>query len=103
MASLSRALVVIVLVVSASFVSIAPVRVQDFAIAAQAGTTGLGGGVVLSLTPRVNIRTMFGVIPTEPPADIDGIDFTLELPSFLLTTVDLYAVGAGYTSARVDC
>ena len=98
MANLSRALVAIVVVVSASFVSTTPVRAQNLAIAVEAGTTGLGGGVVVGLTPKINARTMFGVIPTEPSTDIDGIDFTLELPSFLLTTLDLYPFGGFHLS-----
>ena len=93
MSSLSRALVAIVFVVSASFAGTAPVQAQGFAIAAQAGTTGAGGGVVLGLTSRLNVRAMYGIIPTDPSVTIDDIDFELGLPSFLLTTVDLYAFG----------
>jgi hypothetical protein len=100
MASLSRALVAIIVVASASFASTAPAQAQNVAIAAQVGTTGLGGGVVVGLTSKVNVRAMFGVIPTEPSADIDGIDFTLDdLPSFFLATLDLYPVGAFRLSA----
>ena len=93
MSSLSRALVAIVFVVSASFAGTAPVQAQGFAVAAQAGTAGVGGGVVLGLTSRLNVRAMYGFIPGDPPFTIDDIDFSLSLPSFLLTTVDLYAFG----------
>ena len=92
MASLARALVAIV-VVSASFVRTAPVQAQNFAVAAQAGTTGLGGGVVFGLAPKINVRAMFGAVPTDPSLSIDDIDFELGFPSFLLTTVDLYPFG----------
>lgn len=90
MASLSRALVAIVVVLSASFVSTAPVQAQGFAIAAQAGSTGVGGGVVVGLMSKVNVRAMYGFLPGDPSFTIDDIDFALGLPSFLLTTVDLY-------------
>ena len=93
MSSLSRAVVAIIVVVSASFTSATPVQAQDFAVAAQAGTTGVGGGVVLGLTSRLNVRAMYGFTPGDPSFTIDDIDFSLSLPSFLLTTVDLFAFG----------
>ena len=64
----------------------APVQAQDFAIAAQAGTTGLGGGVVLGLTPKVNARMpCSAAIPTDYPSfSIDDIDFEISsFPSLL--------------------
>ena len=99
MSSLPRALMKIVVVVSASFVSTTPVQAQGFAVAAQAGTTGVGGGVVLGLTPRLNIRAMYGFIPGDPSFTIDDIDFALSLASFLLTTMDLHAFGGFRVSA----
>ena len=60
MSSLSRAVVAIIVVVSAFFTSTTPVQAQDFAVAAQAGTTGVGGGVVLGLTSRLNVRVHSG-------------------------------------------
>jgi hypothetical protein len=87
------------IVVVASFVSTAPVQAQNVAIAAQAGTTGLGGGVVFGLTPKVNARMMYGFVPSEPSFSIDDIDFEIGFPSFLLTTVDLYPFGAFHISA----
>lgn len=99
MASLSRALVVIFTVVSAPLLYAAPAQAQNFAIAGQVGTTGLGGGVILGVAPRINLRTMFGVVPGDPSVNIDDIDFALGLPSFLLTTVDLSLVGPIHLSA----
>ena len=93
-ASLSRALVVIVALVSAPLLNAAAVQAQDFAIAAHVGTTGLGGGVVVGVGPKINLRAMYGVSPGNPSFDVDGINFALDLPSFMLTTVDLYPVGA---------
>jgi len=98
MSSLSRALGAIVFAVSASFAGTTPVQAQGFAVAAQAGTTGVGGGVVLGLTSRLNVRAVYGFIPGDPPFTIDDIDFSLSLPSFLLTTVDLFAFGGFHLS-----
>jgi hypothetical protein len=99
MPSFSRALVAIVFVVSSSFVSTTSVQAQDVAIAAQAGTTGLGGGVIVGLTSRVNVRSSFGVVPGDPSFRIDDIDFAFSFPSYWLTTVDLYAFGGFHVSA----
>lgn len=94
MASFTRALVAIVIVVFAPLVDAAPVQAQSFAIAGQVGTTGVGGGIVFGLTSRINVRAMYGIIPGNPSGNIDDIDFALSVPSFLLTTVDLYPMGS---------
>ena len=98
MASLSRALMVIVVVVSAPLLHAAPAQAQNFAIAGQVGTTGLGGRVVFGVAPKVNIRAMYGVVPGDPSVMVEAVDFGLDLPSFLLTTVDLYPLGALHLS-----
>jgi hypothetical protein len=95
----SRTLVTITVIISAALFNSAPAQAQGFAIAGHAGTTGAGGGVILGLTPRLNLRTMFGVVPGDPAIDIDDVNFTLDLPPFLLTTVDLYALGGLHLSA----
>jgi hypothetical protein len=97
MASLSRALGAIVLL-SASLLNVAPARAQDVAIAAKVGTTGLGGGVVVGLTSKINVRSMYGFVPGDPSFNIDDIDFAIGLPSFWLTTVDLYPFGSFHIS-----
>lgn len=94
MLSRFRALVALVALASAPVLNASPVQAQDFAIAAQVGTTGLGGGVVIGVVPRISLRVMYGVVPPDPSLKIDDIDFVLGLPPFLLTTVDLYPVGA---------
>ena len=99
MASLSRTLVVIIAVVSAPLLNATPGHAQDFAIVGQLGTTGLGAGAVLGLTPKVNLRAMFSGFPGEPSLNIDDVDFALGLPSFWLTTLDLYPFGALRLSA----
>ena len=99
MASLSRTLLVIVAVVSAPLLNAAPGQAQDFAIVGQAGTTGLGGGVVVGLASKLNVRAMYGGFPGEPSLNIDDVDFSLGLPSFWLATVDLYALGGLRLSA----
>ena len=98
MVNVSRALLALVVLTSIPLLKAPPVQAQRFAIAGQVGTTGLGGGVVIGIVPKVNLRSMFGVIPTSPTVKIEGIDFMTEFPSFLLTTVDLYPVGALHLS-----
>jgi hypothetical protein len=75
-----------------------PAQAQKFAIAGQIGTTGVGGGVVFGISSRVNVRSMFSVIPTTPTVDIEDIDFETDLPPFLLTTADFYVLGALHVS-----
>ncbi len=79
----------------------AAVSAQGFGIAARAGTLGVGGEVALGLTDAFVIRGGFGVIPVEPTATIDDIEFTLTLPEKWITIgADLYLgssfrIGAG--------
>ena len=98
MSRLSLALVAIFSVVPAHLVNTGSAQAQKFAIAAQIGTTGLGGGVVIGVAPRINFRSMFGFLPTNPTVNIEDIDFATDLPSFLLTTVDFYLTGAIHVS-----
>ena len=98
MSRLSLALVAIFVVVPALLVNTGSAEAQKFAITGQIGTTGLGGGVVIGVAPRINFRSMFGFFPTSPTVDIEDIDFATDLPSFLLTTVDLYLTGAIHLS-----
>ena len=98
MTSLSRTLVAIVALSSAPLLSAAPAQAQDFAIAGQVGTTGLGGGVVVGLMPKINIRAMYGIVPSGLSVEVDLVDFELDFPPFLLTTVDLYPFGALHLS-----
>ena len=98
MSRLSLALVAIFSVVPALLVNTGSAHAQKFAIAAQIGTTGLGGGAVIGVAPRINFRSMFGFFPTSPSVNIEDIDFATDLPSFLLTTVDLYLTGAIHLS-----
>ncbi len=72
---------------------------QGFAVAGIAGTTGLGGSVILGLAPKLNFRTSIGVIPGDPSIDVDGVDFGLEIPTFILSTLDFYPLGGFHISA----
>ena len=99
MASLSRALVAIIALLSGPLLHAAPVQAQNFAIAAGVGTLGLGGGVVLGLTSKINVRAMYGIVPGSPSIDVELVNFALDPPSFLLTTVDLYPFGGFHLSA----
>ena len=98
MSRLSLALVAIFSVVPALLVNTGSAHAQKFAIAAQIGTTGLGGGAVIGVAPRINFRSMFGFFPTSPTVNIEEVDFATDLPSFLLTTVDFYLTGAIHVS-----
>jgi hypothetical protein len=73
-------------------------RAQSLAVAAQGGTLGVGGSVIVGLAPRVNVRGTFGFIPVEPDFTVDDVDFTTDLPSFARATVDFYPVGFMYLS-----
>lgn len=71
---------------------------QQFAVAGHAGTLGLGVSGIVGLTPKVNVRASLGLIPTEPDFTVDDVDFTVDVPAFLRTTVDFYPVGWFYLS-----
>ena len=98
MANLSRALVAIVALSSTPLLNATPAQAQGFAIAGQVGTTGLGGGVVVGVMPKINIRAMYGIVPSGLSVEVDLVNFELDFPSFLLTTVDLYPFGALHVS-----
>jgi hypothetical protein len=63
---------------------------QDAAVVAHAGTQGLGAGVVFGLTPTINARGSFGVLPLEPTLTVDEVDFTADFPTFIRATLDFY-------------
>jgi hypothetical protein len=63
---------------------------QDAAVVAHVGTQGLGAGVVFGLTPTINARASFGVIPLEPTLTVDEVDFTADFPTFIRATLDFY-------------
>ena len=86
------------LLISALFAPVAA-SAQGLAIAGHAGTLGVGGTVVLGLSPRLNVRGTFGVVPTEPEFTVDNVDFTVDFPTFLRGTVDFYPTGFFYLSA----
>jgi hypothetical protein len=66
---------------------------QGFAIAGQLGSTGIGGSAVFGVNPKLNLRGSVGFIPTDFSTEIEGIDFSVEAPTFLRGTVDLYPTG----------
>lgn len=72
---------------------------QGIAVAGVAGTTGLGGSLILGLAPKLNLRTTIGVIPGEPSITVEEIDFDLDSPTFILTTLDFYPMGGFHISA----
>ncbi len=76
-----------------------PGQAQGFAISGHAGTIGVGGGVVIGVAPKLNLRGMFGFILGEPTITAEEIDFALDLPTFILATVDFYPMSGFHLSA----
>lgn len=72
---------------------------QGFSIAGIAGTTGIGGSVILGLAPKINFRTSVGVIPGNPSINVDGVDYDLDTPTLILSTLDFYPLGGFHISA----
>ena len=68
---------------------------QGVGIGARAGTLGLGAEAALGLTDAFVIRGGIGLMPLEPSATFNNIDFTVNLPSTMSTIgVDLYLGGS---------
>ena len=76
----------------------APGQAQGFAISGHAGTIGVGGGVIIGVAPKLNIRGMFGLIPGDLSITVDDIDFALDIPTFILGTVDFYPMSGFHLS-----
>ena len=76
----------------------APAQAQGFAISAHAGTIGVGSGVIIGVAPKLNIRGMFGLIPGDRSINVDDIDFALDVPTFILATVDFYPMSGFHLS-----
>ena len=90
------------LVVSAvSILLLAPVPAlaQGFAVSGHVGTSGLGGGVIVGVTPKLNLRGMFGFFPSEPELNIEDIDWIFDFPTFILATLDFYPMSGFHLSA----
>ena len=77
----------------------APGQAQSFAISGHAGTIGVGGGVIIGVAPKLNLRGIFGFIPGVPTIRAEDIDFALDFPTFILTTVDFYPMSGFHLSA----
>lgn len=77
----------------------APALAQGIALFGQAGSTGVGGGIAIGLAPRLNLRGQFGFTPGEPAIAVEDVDYALDLPTFLLGTLDLYVAGGLHLSA----
>ncbi|MFQ5537164.1 MAG: hypothetical protein ACE5GJ_06895 [Gemmatimonadota bacterium] len=69
---------------------------QGLAVAARGGTLGVGAEAALGLSSNFAIRGGIGLMPFEPSATIDGIDYTLKLPeTWVNIGADLY-LGGGF-------
>ena len=82
------------LVVAALLASPLSAQGQGIAVTGQAGTLGVGGGVVLGLSNRLHIRGTVDFFPYEPVVDISDITFTVEPPRSVRLLVDLYPGGS---------
>lgn len=70
---------------------------QGFAVAGRAGTLGLGAEAALGLSPNFAIRGGLGLMPLEPTATIDDIEFTVGLPeTWYNIGADLYLGRSGF-------
>ncbi len=76
-----------------------PALAQGFAVSGHVGTNGLGGGVVIGVTQKLNVRGMFGFFPGEPELNIEDIDWVFDVPTFILTTLDFYPMSGFHLSA----
>ena len=76
----------------------APAQAQGFAISGHAGTIGVGGGVIIGVAPKLNLRGMFGLIPGDPEVEIEGVDWAFDLPTFILATADFYPMSGFHLS-----
>jgi len=74
------------------------VSAQNFAVAAQAGSMGLGGSVIYGVNSNVNVRGTVGIMPAQPDFTVDEVDFSSDLPAFMRATVDFYPTGFFYLS-----
>jgi hypothetical protein len=66
----------------------------QFALAARAGTLGLGGELAAGLSERVVIRGGIGIVPFEPNMSFSDLDLSLKLPTVYNVGIDLYLNGA---------
>lgn len=86
------------LVLTAALVAVAPAALsaQGFAVAGRVGTLGLGAEAALGLSPKFQVRGGLGLMPLEPTATIDDIEFTIGLPdTWFNIGADLF-LGGGF-------
>ena len=76
----------------------APAQAQGFAISGHVGSIGVGGGVILGVAPKLNLRGVFGFIPGDQSINVEDIDFALDIPTFILATVDFYPMSGFHLS-----
>ena len=89
----------LIILTTSMILSPPPGRAQGFAISGHVGTTGVGGGIVLGLAPKLNVRALYGFVPVQPEFTIEDIDFAVDIPSFTVVVFDLYPVGPLHLSA----
>ena len=86
----------VVLAAAALTVGPAALSAQGFAIAGRVGSLGLGAEAALGLSPMLAVRGGLGLMPLEPTATIDDIEFTVGLPdTWFNIGADVY-LGSGF-------
>ena len=70
------------------------VAAQELALAARAGTLGLGGELALALSERIVVRGGIGITPLDPGFTLSDVGVSLSLPTVYNVGVDLYLNGA---------
>ena len=71
-----------------------PVQAQGVSVGVNAGTTGVGGNVVIGLTSKLGIRAGLGVLPFTYDGDLDEATFTIEPPPLFGTAgLDVQLIG----------
>lgn len=82
------------LLVIALAISPAAASAQGFSIAGRAGSTGVGGELILSLAPKLSIRGGVGVIPLEFDVEMGRQTYTVEPPPLFVTgSIDIRVAG----------
>lgn len=92
--NLCRMLLPVVILASAAWPHPVHAQTPRLAVAARAGTAGLGGEVALGLTPRLSLRGGVGWLPFEYEATYDDQRYSVDPPGRYLTLqADLALVG----------
>ena len=68
------------------------------ALTGAAGSTGLGGGVILGLTDRLNLRGELTGFPVRPATELEEVYYEFGLPTMRRLLLDFYPAGGFHLS-----